>query len=334
MFEENKSKFAARLIGLFFILSGIFVLIVGLFFMAAALETDFTELPKVLQNASQLELAALIYAMFFIIALVLFWVGIEILVLYGREYKQDRLGAKTVVGCLSITGLGCLLWGILALAVTSITGYVLMTAEPATIGDKLVGFSSFLVFVFIIGLIDVFVWFFYVKLSPNERENILNDYLKHIRSKISLLNKQSELMLEELLKFELLNLSKITLNVLKKLDTTRKGRLLESLYNLDLIRKTSNPNICLHGADFKRANLQRINLVEADLENINFKYADFTEADLRDANLKGANLKDANLLRANLARANLLGAKVHVKSLEKAASLENTTLPDRIKKSR
>jgi hypothetical protein len=328
MFEENKSKFAARLIGLLFILSSIFVLIVGLFFAVAALETVPAELPKVLQNASQLELAALTYAMFFIIALVLFWVGIEILVLYGREYKQDRLGAKTVVGCLSITGLGCLLWGILALAVTSITGYILMTGEPAKMGDNLVGFSSFLFFVFIIGLIDVFVWFFYVKLSPNERENILKDYLKDIRSKIYFLNNQPELISEEL-KFELLNLRKITLHVLKKLDATRKGRLLESLYNLDLIRKRSNPKIVLHDADFKQANLQGANLVEADLENINFKYADFTEADLRDANLKGANLKNANLLRANLARANLLGAKVHVKSLEKnAVSLENTTLPD------
>ncbi len=95
-----------------------------------------------------------------------------------------------------------------------------------------------------------------------------------------------------------------TLTVLRGLDIVRRGRVLQFLYESDLLAKDK----CV--IDLGRANLREsllfdAYLVEADLRGADLRGADLRGTDLRKACLRGADLREANLGRANLREADL-----------------------------
>ena len=139
-----------------------------------------------------------------------------------------------------------------------------------------------------------------------------------------------------------------TLSVLPKLDGERKARVLQFLYETDLISKDRSVvellGADLRGADLRGANLRGADLREADLNGANLRGADLREADLNGANLREADLHWADLISANLSRAylgmtdlslaDLSGADLRnvkditVGYLDQAYSLEGATMPD------
>lgn len=159
-----------------------------------------------------------------------------------------------------------------------------------------------------------------------------------------------------------------TLTVLSRLDDERKARVVQFLYESDLI-SSANPVLdlsgadlrgidlsraflvgaYLHGVNLKEANLLGVHLVtanllgadlrEADLREASLEGADLGAADLREANLSGAYLRRADLRAADLSRAsligtyllgtNLLGASGWTEEqLSAAMTLEEATMPD------
>lgn len=118
-----------------------------------------------------------------------------------------------------------------------------------------------------------------------------------------------------------------TLTVLRRLDSERKGRVLQFLYESGLIAK-DHVVLDLKGADLsgaflfqanlKRSNLSGANLFQANLGGANLSGADLSGAvlalgtlgttDLSDADLSGAILNRADLNVANLKQTNLSGA--------------------------
>jgi Pentapeptide repeats (8 copies) len=125
----------------------------------------------------------------------------------------------------------------------------------------------------------------------------------------------------------------LTLRMLPRLDGESKARVLQFLYETDLIIKDRSV-VDLLGADLRGANLREANLRGADLRG-----ADLSETNLREANLHWADLISANLSRAYLGRtdlsladlslANLRSVKeLTVRQLERAYSLEGATMPD------
>lgn len=79
----------------------------------------------------------------------------------------------------------------------------------------------------------------------------------------------------------------------------------------------------LNGADLRGCRLNEADLREADLSGVNLNVGDLVRADLR-----GANLGGAKLLGADLSQADLSGTQITQTELEKAKSLEGTTMPD------
>jgi Pentapeptide repeats (8 copies) len=139
-----------------------------------------------------------------------------------------------------------------------------------------------------------------------------------------------------------------THRVLPKLDSERKARVLQLLYETGLIVKGRSV-IDLLGADLRAANLRGANLRGADLRGADLSRANLEGADLRGADLNGANLREANLHWADLISANLSTAYVGkadlsladlsganlrnvkeltVGQLDRAYSLEGATMPD------
>ena len=96
-----------------------------------------------------------------------------------------------------------------------------------------------------------------------------------------------------------------TLTVLRKLDSVRKGSVLQFLHESSLIT-IQKPDIDLSGVD-----LSRVDLSVADLSDVDLSVPDMSDAsgvNLSDVDLSGANLTQANLALANLARAKLTKA--------------------------
>jgi hypothetical protein len=135
-----------------------------------------------------------------------------------------------------------------------------------------------------------------------------------------------------------------TLTVLRQLDSARKGRVIEFLYEADLIISKDDPRsvadllnpkvrpgsvLALYGADLRGANLSgdvlqnlwKANLRGADLRGANLWKANLSAAKLT-ANLAEANLREATLQLAYLADANLSGADLSGANLREAFMLE------------
>jgi uncharacterized protein YjbI with pentapeptide repeats len=127
-----------------------------------------------------------------------------------------------------------------------------------------------------------------------------------------------------------------TLTALQGLDPVRKGRLVQFLYEAQLIGFL-NSNfiqqdkiITLNGADLSNANLYSATLYGANLSGANLSNADLTLANLRgailnDARLWGTQLQGADLSNADLTLASLFGAGLNGAHLN-GANLSNADL--------
>ena len=137
----------------------------------------------------------------------------------------------------------------------------------------------------------------------NQREVALQTYIDRL----------SELLLHEHLREsqpvnEVRKIARVrTLTILSRLDSERKGSVLQFLHESHLIDK-GKPILDLTKADLVRANLQEADLSGANLARANLQEADLSGATLKGANLSGATLDGATLLGANLEGANLLAA--------------------------
>ncbi len=126
-----------------------------------------------------------------------------------------------------------------------------------------------------------------------------------------------------------------TFITLRRLDPSRKGILLEFLYESGLIFR-NNVIVDLSGADLSEAKItgeidtssaRSIDIRGALLWNANLSYAILPGADLEYANLTSADLTGVNLVGANLSNANLTNAILSDTSLD-YANLKGATMPD------
>lgn len=90
--------------------------------------------------------------------------------------------------------------------------------------------------------------------------------------------------------------------------------------------KLSEANV--NGADLRGSCLNQADLRKADLSGVNLNVGDLVGANLREAKLGGAKLLGADLREADLSLADLSGTQIGETELEKAKSLEGTTMPD------
>jgi uncharacterized protein YjbI with pentapeptide repeats len=137
-----------------------------------------------------------------------------------------------------------------------------------------------------------------------------------------------------------------TQTVLARLDSRRKGTVVQFLYDASLIEKdqpvVSLSNVGLRDADLSDANLSDANLSDAELQDANLSGATLQDADLSFAHLSGAkmsgatmsgaNLSDAELQDANLSGAHLTFAKLGDANLTRSnlsdARLQNADLSE------
>jgi uncharacterized protein YjbI with pentapeptide repeats len=108
-----------------------------------------------------------------------------------------------------------------------------------------------------------------------------------------------------------------TLTVLSRLDAERKERVVQFLYESDLISRR-HPVLALNGADLSGVDLSWAGLIEAYLHDVNLREAnlygvrligaDLGPADLREADLREAGLEQADLSIADLREAEMIGA--------------------------
>ena len=141
-----------------------------------------------------------------------------------------------------------------------------------------------------------------------------------------------------------------TRTVLARLDSRRKGSVVQFLYEASLTLE-DHPVVSLHdvglrdadlsklvlsgadlgGADLSGANLSGANLQDADLGNAKLIGAKLSGANLSGANLNEAELKDAGLSGADLRNAKLIGAKLSGATMSRAtmsyADLSQAYLP-------
>ncbi|SRR6266849_5315685 len=138
-----------------------------------------------------------------------------------------------------------------------------------------------------------------------------------------------------------------TLEVLSRINTTRKSELLQFLYESDLIGSVSldqkgdavvsSAVINLADADLQHVDLSNADLSGANLDLTELDYANLSNADLYKASfvsaeMIGANLSSALVREANFTTAELLGANfrgvIFYKTKLLGADLTDATLPD------
>jgi uncharacterized protein YjbI with pentapeptide repeats len=117
-----------------------------------------------------------------------------------------------------------------------------------------------------------------------------------------------------------------TLTVLRRLDSERKGNVVQFLYESGMIGVTEAV-LVLIGANLSGANLERAYLRGANLRGANLRgailfYADLSGASLSEADLRGATLIDAILDVTDLSGANLSGANLETANLEREGNYE------------
>ena len=152
--------------------------------------------------------------------------------------------------------------------------------------------------------------------SENWQATLLQDYL----------DRMSNLLLEHKLRepdidAEAQNIARAhTLVVLPQLNGQRKGRLIQFLYESQLIISSRKDCILLQNAD----------LYEADLTDLDLSGANLSGANLVGAKLSGVNLSEAQLRGTSLQKADLSGAVLRSTDLRGAdlieATLNNTLL--------
>lgn len=97
-----------------------------------------------------------------------------------------------------------------------------------------------------------------------------------------------------------------TLTVLRELDASGKGLLINFLFGARLVGTGAGDTILsLRDAELTHANLQQAKLKDADLGRADLSYSDLRDTELIGATLRGTNLKFAHLRNSNLRTANL-----------------------------
>jgi uncharacterized protein YjbI with pentapeptide repeats len=157
--------------------------------------------------------------------------------------------------------------------------------------------------------------------KDNQRETALQGYIDKM-SELLLANHLQKLEADEGAN-EVREIARIrTLTVLRRLDSERRGNVLDFLHEAGLISK----NKCiidltganLSKADLPGANLSKTYLIGVNLAGANLSVADLHEADLRATNLSAANLSAANLANADLSSADLSEARLSFTRLSAA----------------
>ena len=120
-----------------------------------------------------------------------------------------------------------------------------------------------------------------------------------------------------------------TRTVLGRLDSHRKGSVVQFLYEASLIDK-ENPVVSLSGVRLRGADLSGADLGDADLSGANLIEADLTFAIMSGANMSGtyldkADLSDVNLIETDLSGAVLSGAVLR-RAVLSGADLRQTYL--------
>jgi uncharacterized protein YjbI with pentapeptide repeats len=105
-----------------------------------------------------------------------------------------------------------------------------------------------------------------------------------------------------------------TRTVLARLNSRRKGSVVQFLYEASLIEKehpvVSLSDVGLRDADLSKLDLSEANLSDADLSGADLSGATLNDADLSDAELNRAKMSDVNMSGAKMSRARLGYAKM------------------------
>lgn len=333
MIEPNPHRQTARLFAFgFYILAGV-VIVIGIFFTIASAWMDLSQVG--MEGVTNRQMVFMSVSLFLIIAVMIGLLGWRVQGLFGQPRRQDKLAAKSAVGCLRLGSLGCGLWGLLAASMTAITGKLLSTGEPAGIREIFIGSSGFILVIVTMLAVAWFISANYVPLKPKERRRAYEAYQEDIKSRLlQLTEPEMQAYAQEQ-----------TMEVLAKLDAPLKSALLSFLSESGLL--AGPKRIALRGADFRRIDLRSISLPHADLREVNLEQATLQGAflfevnlskaslkkiDLTRANLEGANLRQADLTGAILEKTNLSGADLTEANVAlgqlKQAHLETTVLPD------
>ncbi len=115
-----------------------------------------------------------------------------------------------------------------------------------------------------------------------------------------------------------------TQTVLTRLDSRRKGSVVQFLYEASLIEK-DNPVVSLSKVGLRDADLSKLVLSEANLGGADLRRADLSGATLQDADLSFAKLDGANMSRVRMSGANMNGAYLEETDLSDA-DLRNAKL--------
>lgn len=323
MAEANPQQQTARVAAFACYFVAGLVLVVGVLSTLAAATMDVSKLP-VEGTVTNLRMAVMVASMFIIIALMFVLSGWRVQSLFGQERRQEKLFAKSAVGCLRLASLGCGLWLLPSTATALLVGIWLATGQPLSLQEVFVAASGHVLI--IIGMLSV-AWFISKTFINLKGERAFDDYLKRIKPRVpAIADPEARAYVQEQ-----------TLEVLARLDATLKSTLLDYLSKSRLL---TGPNrITLHGADFRGVDLRSLDLPDADLSGINLEQANLQgtrlfQADLREARLKSADLSRANLQGADLRQADLTDAVLAGAKLRGANLLEATVTPKQLDQAR
>ncbi|MFL6284965.1 MAG: pentapeptide repeat-containing protein [Pyrinomonadaceae bacterium] len=280
MAEPNPHRQGARVLAFTcYIIAG-FVLVVGAFFTLGA---ALTELPQPAHgHITNERMVVMTASMFTVIALLIALFGWRVQSLFGQPKRQEKLVAKSAVGCLRLSSLGCGLWTAPSTLTVLITGR-LPFGEPAGLKEICVALSGFAL---IIALMLAVAWFIstnVVRPNPAEARRAFQSYLNLVQPRLpAMADPETRAYVQEQ-----------TMDVLTKLDTTFKSILLDFLSKSELL---SGPTrVVLQDADFRGVDLRSADLPRADLSGINLEQSQLQGAGLFEANLSRGCLKSCQL---------------------------------------
>ncbi|MCA1565916.1 MAG: pentapeptide repeat-containing protein [Acidobacteria bacterium] len=325
MAEQNPHRRIGRTIAFScYILAGL-VLLSGVFFTLAAATIDISQLP--LKDITNQRLAIMNASIFMIITLMIVLFGWRVQSLYGQRHREQKLVAKSAVGCLRLGSLGCGLWALPSTLTALATGTLLVNGAPTGVVDMFVGLSGFILAIILMLSVAWFISANFTSLKPEECRRAYQEYLELVEPSLPrLADPETRAYVQEQ-----------TLVVLTKLDTTLKSTLMEYLNRSGLL--TGETRILLRNADFRHVDLRSLSLPRADLREVNLEDAKLQgailfEANLYKAKLKKADLRRANLQGANLQQADLTGAMLEGTNLRGANTHGMTVTPGQLKQAR
>lgn len=289
MADPNPQRKTARVVAFACYILAAVVLFAGTFFTLAAATVELSG--PGLEHITNGRMAVLMASLFIIIALMLVLIGRRIQLLLGQQYRQDKLVTRSTVGCLRLGSLGCGMWAFLSALMILLTG-IFPTGDPAGPKEIFMGSSGSILAIIFMLSVARFLSKNFVSPKP-EGGRAYQAYVARVQPKLpGLADPATRAYVQEQ-----------TFGIIKKLDGTSKGILMEYLGSSGLLN--GNTRINLQDADFRGVDLHAINLPRADLHGINLEQAKLQDAILFEANLSRVRLNGADLSRANLQWADL-----------------------------